>query len=142
MENPEPLAGLHIEAANIASDISAALRIAAGEMRRADDHHVLGDERRGMQADLAGHEVDLLIVVELEIDHAAFAEAGNGLAGLGVQRDQPVARRDIENPLFLAVGPISHAMAGKLPRRVGAAHPFIFAMDPEKFAGSGIQGHH
>src|SRR4029077_12325334 len=77
VENPEPLAGVHIEAANIASDISAALRIAAGEVRRADDHHILGDERRGMQAYLAGHKVDFLIVVELEIDRAAFAEAGN-----------------------------------------------------------------
>ena len=73
------------------------------QMGRADDDRVAGDHRRGLQPDLAGHEVDLLIVVELQIDHAARAEAGNRDARLRVERDQAVAGRDVENPLVVPV---------------------------------------
>lgn len=48
-----------------------------------------------MQTHLAGDQVDLLIVVLLQVNHAVSAEAGNGCAGLGVERDQAVARRDV-----------------------------------------------
>ena len=55
-----------------------ALRIVFGDMTRpvrgADDHDVAGDERRGVQAELGGDEIDLLIVVELQIDDAVVAE--------------------------------------------------------------------
>ena len=37
----------------------------------------LGDDRRRVQPDLAGDEIDLLIVVLLQIDDAVLAEAGH-----------------------------------------------------------------
>ncbi len=60
--------------------------------------------------------IDLLVVVELEIDRAAFAEARHRDAGFRVECDQPVANRDVKNPLFFAVRPVSEAVAGKRPR--------------------------
>ena len=44
-------------------------------MRRADDDHVAADDGCCVQPDLAVDEIHLLIVVELQIDHAVGAEA-------------------------------------------------------------------
>ena len=95
-----------------------------------------------MQPDFAGDQVDLLIVVQLQIDDAVLAEAGHGMPGLGVQSDQPVAGRDVQDSLFLAIGPIGQAMAGKLPRRICAALAFVLAVHPEHFARGRIQSDH
>src|SRR5438067_4542777 len=141
VKDPKALAGAHIKAAHVAAHVFAALGIAACEVCGADDDDILRDYRRGMQAHFARYEVDILIVVLFQIDDAIAAEAGNRRARLGVQRDQPVAGRDVKDALFLAVGPIGDAMPGKLPGRVGAAHAFVFAMDPEKFASSSIERH-
>ena len=130
MKNPEPLAGPHIEPTDVTLYIFPALGSASREVCGPDDHHILGDHRRRMQAHLAGHEVDILIVVLLEVDHATFAETWNGHAGFRVQRDQAVARRNVQDPLFLAIGPIGHPVPGKLPGCVGAAHALVLAMDP------------
>ena len=57
--------------------------------RGADDHDVAGDRRRRVQADLAGLEIDLLLVAvhdaDLQIDDAVFAERRDRRAGLRVQ---------------------------------------------------------
>ena len=95
-----------------------------------------------MQADFAGDQIDFLVVIFFQIDDAVLAEARDGRAGLGVERDQPVAGRDVEDALFLAVGPISEAAAGKLARRGLAALAFVLAMHPEHLAGGGIQRDH
>ena len=79
-----------------------ALFVAAGAreaVRRADDDHVTGDERGGVEPDVGGVEVELLVVVQLEVDHAVRAEGGDRHAGLRVERDHPVAGRDVDDPL-------------------------------------------
>ena len=43
-------------------------------MRGADDDDVAGDDRRGVQSDLAVLGIDRLIVVHLQIDNAAGAK--------------------------------------------------------------------
>ncbi len=113
MEDPQPLARAHVEPADVALVIAHALGRHAFAERRADDHRILGDHRRRLQTDLAGGEVgeEGLIVVELQIHGAVLAERFDGRAGLRIERDQAVSRRDIEDALFLAVGPIGHAAA-------------------------------
>ena len=73
-----------------------------------------------MQADFTGGQIglDLLVVIRFQIDGAIVAEAGDPLAGLGVQRDQLIAGRDIQNAGFLAVAPIGWTAAGKLTRAI------------------------
>ena len=76
MEDPEPLAGADIEAAHVAFVVAHALRRHAFAERRAHDHRVLRHHGRRLQADLASSEIGLnrLIVVQLQIDRAVFAE--------------------------------------------------------------------
>ena len=93
-------------------------------MRRADDYRVSGNQRRGVQTNFAGYEVDLLIVFQLEIDDAALPERRHGRAGLRIQSDQAVARGDVENPVFFAVGPPGEPASRKLPRGRCAARSF------------------
>ena len=120
MENPEALAGSHIESADIAFHVFPASWHSAGQVRGADDHHVAGHDGRGMKPDFSGDQINILIVVFFQIDHAAHAEAGHADAGLGIQRDEPVTRRDIQDSLFLAVGPIGQAMSRKLSRGIAS----------------------
>ena len=49
VENPQALAGPHVESAHVAFHVVLALRGAADQMRRADDHHIFRDDGRGMQ---------------------------------------------------------------------------------------------
>ena len=53
------------------------------------------------------------------------AERADRRAGLRVERDEPIAGRDVENALVaLAVGPVRDAAARQLARRGGGALPF------------------
>ena len=81
-----------VESADVALVVALAARHAAGQVRGADDDRVAGDDRRGVQADLAGDEVHDLIVVLLQIDDAALAEARDRNAGLRVERDRADSR--------------------------------------------------
>ena len=92
VEDPQPLAGLDVEPADVALLVGLAARHAAGQVRGADDDGVPGDDRRGVQADLAGDEIDRLIVVQLQIDDAVLAEARDRRAGLRVERDRAGSR--------------------------------------------------
>ena len=78
MENPEALAGVDVEAADVAFDVAFALRDGAGGVRGADDDNVFRDDGRGVEPDVAGDEVDFLIVVEPEIHDAVVSEARDG----------------------------------------------------------------
>ena len=96
MENPEALAGAHVEAAHIAFVVAHALRRHALAKRRADDHGVFRNHRRRLNSDFTGIQVghpfaffvprrDGLVIVALEIHDAVFAEGRHALAGLRVQ---------------------------------------------------------
>ena len=87
VEDPEALAGAHIESADVAFDVGLALRDSAFQVRRADDHDIFGDDGRGVEADAAGDQIHLLVVILLEIDHAVDAEARDRDAGFGIERD-------------------------------------------------------
>src|ERR1700722_1955995 len=141
VENPKALAGLHVEAAHVAFVIAHALRRHSFAKRRTDDDRVLGYNGRRLKADLAGRQIrkDGLIVVELQVHHTALAERGYDLAVLRFETNQTVPRRYIENPLLLAVGPIGEASTGKLARSRGAALSFMLAVNPQQFAGRGIE---
>ncbi len=111
MKDPEALAGSHVEAANEAFDVGLAFRNTPGPVRRSHNHDIVGDNGRRVQPDLAGHQVDFLIVFHFQIDDAVGAETRNWIAGLGIQRDQPVAGRYVQDPLFAAVGPVGESAA-------------------------------
>src|SRR5580704_980945 len=102
---------MDIESADVAFDIVAAVRNAARSVRRADDHDVLGNDGRRMQPYFAGDGIDLLIVILLQIDDTVVAEGGCERAVLGVESDEPVAGRDVEDSFFLAVGPVGESTA-------------------------------
>ena len=61
------------------------------------------------------------------------------IAGFCVERDEAVARRDVENSLFAAVGPVRQAAAGELPRRCRAALTFVLAVHPQQLAGGRVE---
>ena len=69
---------------------------------------------------------------DLEIDDALVAERGDGLAGLGVERHEAIAGRDVDHAFVaLAVGPVGHAAARKLARGPArGALAFVHAVDP------------
>ena len=113
--------------------VGLALRRAARQVRGADDDDVLRDDRRRVQADLAGDRIDRLIVLQLQIDDAVLAEAGRGHAGLGVERDHLVARRHVDDAR--AARPsvqYDEAASGELPRRRFAALAFVLAVHPQQ----------
>ena len=88
----------------------------------------------------ASVEIDCLIEVLLQIDDAVRAEAGHRLSGFRVERDEPIAGRDVENPLLFAVGPIRQPAARELPRRGRPRCAFMLAMHPQQLAGAGVEG--
>ena len=64
---------------------------------------------------------------------------GIGVPGLRVERDEPVARRDVEDSLIAPVGPVREAAAGQRTRRRGAALAFVLAMHPRLRAGRRVE---
>src|SRR6185436_14315715 len=72
---------------------------------------------------------------------AALAERRNHRAGLGVERDQAVAGRHIEDALVaLAVGPVGDAAARELARRDRGAVALAVAVRPDQFPGPAVEG--
>ena len=141
MEDPQPFAGAHVVAAHVALHVRLALRNTCGEVRGADDDRVLGNHRRGMEADVSGLQVDHLIVVLLQVHDAAGSEAAHQGAGLRIQRNHPIAGRDVQDAFLAAVGPVRQPAAGELARRRLGAFAFHFAVHPLELAGRRIQRH-
>ena len=141
MEDPQALAGADVERTHIAFLVSPALRHAAGQMRGADDNHVFGDGRGGVQTNLTGDQVHVLIVVQLQIDDAALAEAGHGNSCLRVERDKTISRRHVDHPRLSGVGPVSQPATGESARGRIAARPLVFAVHPQQFASCGVERH-
>src|ERR1035441_8474497 len=99
MENPKTLARPHVESADITFHIFLALGNPTGQVRGADCHDILGYDGRGMKTDVSIDQIDLLIVVLLQIDHAILAEAGYPDTGFGIQSREPVTGRDVQDSL-------------------------------------------
>ena len=66
---------------------------------------------------------------------------GIEISGLRIEGDHLVARRDIEDSLFLAVAPVRQAPARQLARRDFAAFPFGKTEHPAHLAVGRIQRH-
>ena len=97
VKDPPAFAGTCVESANVALDVLHGPRRAAREMCGADQECVTGDDGRGVQADLACDQIDVLIHVLLEVDDPVGAEAGDPLPGCGVERDELIPRGDVED---------------------------------------------
>ena len=141
VEDPEALAGLDVEAADVALRVRLAPRRVAGAVRGADDDDVARDDRAGVQSDLAGDRIDHLVVVLLEIDDAVLSEVADRNAGLGVERDELVADGDEEDAFVAAsVRPVRDAASRQRPRRRRGALVFVDAVHPQQLAGGGVDG--
>ncbi len=140
VENPQALAGLDVEAADVALLVLLALGRASRHVRGAHDDGVLRDDGRRVEADFAGHRVHHLIVVLLQIDDAVGPEIPHQLARHRVQRHQLVARRHVEDTaIVLAVGPVGEPAARELARRGFAPGPFVLLVHPQHLAGRGVE---
>ena len=121
VEPPELLARAHVVRPHRALRVVVRRDRHAFSERRSDEHDVAGDDGRRVDADLAGLEVDLLVSpfddTGLQIDDAARAERVDRLAGLRVERDEPVTGRHVQDALVAAaVGPVGDAAARELTR--------------------------
>ena len=141
MEDPETLPGPHVEAADVPLLVSPALGRGAGQVRGADDDDVPRDDGRRVEPNLAGDQVHLLIVFELQIDDAILPEAWHRHAGLRIERDEPVAGRHVQDPLLLAVAPVREPASRQSPRGRGAARALVLGMHPQQLAGGGVERH-
>ena len=112
MEDPQPFAGFYIEATNVAFHILLAARRATGPVRRTDNHGVAGHNRSRVKADFAGHEIDFLIVILLQVDGAVFAEAANRGARFRIEGDEAIPGSDVEDSFFTSIAPIRKSPAG------------------------------
>src|SRR5207247_4803886 len=122
--------------------IRLALGRSTGQVRRTYDDDVLGDDWCRVQPDFPGHQIHDLIVIELQVYDAVFAEALNRLAGFGVERDHLVARRDVDDPVLAAVGPVRETPPGELARGRLGALAFVEAVDPFQLTGLRVERHH
>ena len=85
--------------------------------RGTDDNRVPDDDRCGMNSDFAGFQIDLLVVAlddaNLQINDAILAERVDHRAVLGVQRNEPVTCRDVQDAVVaFAVRPVCDTTAG------------------------------
>src|SRR6185295_4829633 len=114
MKDPKTLAGLHIKSTNVSFHTARTFGIGAGRMRGSNDHDIAGNNGCGMQANFSAERIDSLVIVEFQIHSTAGAEAGYNRSGFGIQSDQPVTRRHVENSFLGAIGPVSKSPSGKL----------------------------
>src|SRR5207237_818548 len=72
----------------------------------------------------------------LEIDDAIviLADRRDALAGLRVENRQVIARRDDDDSLVIAIGPVGESASGELARRLLPADAFIHRPLPERVA--------
>ena len=98
VKDPETLAGAGVEAPDVPLGLLLGRRGPSRQMRGADEDDAIGNDRRGVEADLAGDEVELLIHALLQVQDPVGAEARDAPAGFGVERNQPVTRRDVDDP--------------------------------------------
>ena len=126
VEDPQAFTGAHVKAAHIALHIAFGFGEITGQVRGAHNDGVSGDGGGGMQPDFAGDGINLLVVFLFQVDHTAFAEAGNQRTGLRIKANQHITGRDVEDAVVrLAVGPVGEAPTGETAGRRVAARAFI-----------------
>ena len=141
VEDPQALSGLDVEPADVALRVRPAARRCPAPMRGADDHHVLGDDGSGVQADFAGDRIEHLVVVLLEIEDAVLAERADRNPGLRVERDELIPDRHHEDALVaLAVRPVRHTASRQQARGRCGALAFVDPVHPQQLTRRGIDG--
>src|ERR1700744_5319447 len=100
-----------------------------------------------MNADFTRLQIDLLAGSidhpDFHIHHSVFAEARDHGSCVRVERNEPVAGGDVDNPIVTAaITPVSKAAARKLPRRDGCPLAFPYAVGPDQLTGLCIESHH
>ena len=139
VEDPPPLPGPGVVPADVALRFLLRGRRDTREVRRANDDDPVGDDRRRMQPDLAGHRVDVLVEPLFEVDDALVAEVGHPSTGLGVQSDEPIAGGDVEDDAVAPVVPVGQAAPGQPAWRAGAPLALVEPVYPEHLTGLGIE---
>ena len=137
VEDPQPLAGARVVAADVALGVLHAARAPCRARCDAPTmHDVLRDDRRAVPRHLALDRIDLLVVVLLQIDDAVDAEVLERHAVLRVEADELIADRHVEHALVaLAVGPVADAAARQAARRAQRALAFVEPVHPQQLAG-------
>ena len=141
VEDPLPFAGPGVVAPDVPGRLLLRGRRDPGEVGGADDDDAVGDDRGGVQADLAGHGVELLVEALLQVDQAVLAEVRGPPAGPGVQRDEPVAGSDVEDHPVAPVVPVRQAAPREPPRRRRAPRALVEPVHPQQLAGGRVEGH-
>src|SRR6185436_2433229 len=97
VEFPKLLAGTHVVGACRALVVLIAHRREAFAEGGADEDDVADDRRRRVEANFASGEIglDLLVGVGLQIYPPIVTERWDALAGLGIERHEPITRRHI-----------------------------------------------
>ncbi len=108
-------------------------------MGRADDNHVAGNNRSGVQSNIGSDRIHHLVGIQAQVDGATITEPGHRTTGLRVKCDHRVPGRNVDDALFLAVGPVRETTPGKLSRGELSPHPLIHAVDPLQFARRSVQ---
>ena len=94
----------------VSADVPFVIFVSSGRHafpeRSADNHHIPGHDRRRLEPDLPGDQIDVLIDFQLQIHRAVLSEGGHRDAGPGIQGDEAIARSHIQNPLLVSVGPV------------------------------------
>ena len=139
VESPQQLAGHDIETADVADDVVGLVGRRERRMRRGHHDDVARDRRRRVGPDLAPVPIVALIERRFEIDDAVVTEGLDGTTCRGVQRDELIARRHIDDALVVTALPKREPAARELTRCFGAARTLIEAIDPELLAGRSIQ---
>src|SRR5690606_15990268 len=140
-EGPKQLSAAYVEPANIAFDIGLLLGRCERRVCRGDDHDVAGHGRRRSRADLS-RQLEVLVERLEQVDDAVRAKTGYRPTRLRVERDEAVARREVESPLFAAGAPIGEPAAGLCANRRRAALSFVEAVNPKLLASRRIERRH
>ena len=84
--------------------------------------------------------LNLLIGARLHVDPPVDAERLDALPGPGVERDQEVARRHVDDARAdpVPARPVGETASRELPGRGRPAGAFVLAVHPQQLAGGGV----
>ena len=125
VKDPPAFAGTCVDSADVALDVHHGPRRAPREMCGADQECVAGNDGCGVQADLAGDQIDVLIHILLEVDDPVGAEAGDPLSSFGVERDELIPRGDVEDLPRTPIVSIGETASRESAWCRGTTFPFV-----------------